>query len=147
MEKYVNQLIELLQEAQHRRPSPCKLGLPDEMEWLEDMMDIETIISGPEYTMEHIFGVEQYYFPPEERLSDSQIQILITEILNLWHVFHYEADMREGEFTEREVYTKLVGYWKESFPLLRGTNGTWHIELYDYEKDWDEETGEYNTDV
>jgi hypothetical protein len=89
--------------------------------------------------MESIFGVPQYYFPPEDRLSDEQVRQLIKGILDLWHVFHYEADFRRGEFNEREQYTKLVEHWKKTHPLFRGTNGAWHIEMFDYEQYWDVE--------
>ena len=146
MEKYVNQLVELLQEAHIHRPNLRKLDLPEDMKGLEDVIDIELAMEEKEKTMEQIFGVEQYYFPPEERLCDNQIQTLTKEILDLWHVFHYDAVTRKGEFTERQIYTKLVNCWKESFPLFRGTNGVWYIELYNYEKNWDEEKGEYVDD-
>jgi hypothetical protein len=103
------------------------------------VIDAEMSMEEDEQTMESIFGVPQYYFPPEDRLSDEQIKQLIKGILDLWHVFHYEADFRRGEFTEREQYTKLVEHWKKTHPLFRGTNGSWHIEMYDYEQYWDEE--------
>lgn len=137
MEKYINQLIELLREAQHRRPAPRKLDLPEDMKGLEDIIDMEMSMQEEEHTMEQIFGVEQYNFPPEARLSDEQVRTLTKEIFDLWHAFNYKAVARKGEFTEREIYTKLVDYWKEPVPLFRGTNGTWYIELYDYETDWD----------
>lgn len=137
MEKYISQLTELLQEAQHRRPTPRYLDLPEEMEGLEDIIDAEMAMAGKGSTLEQIFGIEQYYFPPEERLSDSQIKTLVKEILDLWHVYHYKAVMRKGELSEREIYTKLIGFWKDSFPLFRGSNGTWYVELFDYKNDWD----------
>lgn len=141
MEKYIEQLAERLREAQHRRPEPRKLDLPEEMKGLEDVVEAEAVmLSGKGNTLEQIFGIEQFYFPPEERLSDTQIRTLTKEIFDLWHVFHYKAVARKGEFTEREIYTKLIGYWKKSFPLFRGTNGTWYVEMYDYEKDFDGKT-------
>jgi hypothetical protein len=61
-------------------------------------------------------------------------------------VFHYEAVFRKSEFTEREQYTKLVEQWKKVHPLLKGTNGTWYIEMFDYELNWDEKEGRYLSD-
>jgi hypothetical protein len=129
----------MLQEAHNNRPGPRYIELPEEMECLRDTIDMEMSMEEEEQTMESIFGVPQYYFPPEDRLSDEQVRQLINGILDLWHVFHYEAVFRKGEFTEREQYTKLVAHWKETHPLLRGSSGAWYIELFDYEQNWDEE--------
>ena len=143
MQKYITQLLETLQEAYDNRPAPRYIELSEEMECLRDIIDLEMSMEEEEQTMETIFGVPQVYFPSEDRLSDEQIRQLIRGILDLWHVFHYEADFRKGEFTEREQYTKLVNCWKKTYPLLRGTNGTWHIEMFDYELNWDEEEERY----
>jgi hypothetical protein len=139
MQHYVNQLLDMLQEAHSNRPGPRYLELSEEMECLRDVIDVDMPLEEDEQTMESIFGVPQYYFPPEDRLSDEQIKQLIKGILDLWHVFHYEEDFCRGEFTEREQYTKLVEHWKKTHLLFRGTNVTRHIEMYDYEQYWNEE--------
>ena len=146
MQKYIEQLAEMLEEAKQNRPSPRYLELPEEMECLRDVIDLEMSLEEDEKTMEAIFGVPQIYFPPENRLSDEQISQLIESITTLWRAFHYEADFRKGEFTEREQYAKLVKCWKETYPLFRGTNGIWHIEMYDYEQYWDEKEMRYLTE-
>ena len=146
MQKYVNQLVEILKEAHQNRPSPRYLELPEDMECLRDVIDLEMSLEEDEQTMETIFGVPQIYFPPENRLSDEQINQLMEGIIALWRAFHYEADFRRGEFTEREQYTKLVECWGKTHPIFRGSNGTWHIEMYDYEQCWDEEEIRYLTD-
>ena len=147
MQNYVNQLLEMLQEAHGNRPAPRYFELPEEMECLRDVIDLEmSMEKGEEYTLESIFGVPKIYFPPENRLSDEQIRQLIQGILELWNVFHYEAVFRKGEFTEREQYTKLVDQWEKSHPVLRGTSGTWFIELFDYDLNWDEDEGRYLSD-
>jgi hypothetical protein len=146
MQKYVNQLLEMMQEAHNNRPAPRQLYLPEEMKGLEDIVDLEMSLEEDEHTMESIFGVPQMYFPPENRLSGEQVQQLTEGILDLWHVFNYEADIRKGEFTDREIYTKLVDCWKKSYPLFRGTNGAWHIEMYDYELNWDVKQQKYVDD-
>jgi hypothetical protein len=138
MQQQVNQLLEMLHEAHNNRPAPRDLELYEDMD-LRDIIGIDMPLEEDEHTMESIFGLPQTYFPPEDRLSDSQIKQITGGILDLWHVFHYEAEMRKGEFTDRESYTKLVDCWKETFPLVRGTGNTVHIELYDYEQNWDEE--------
>jgi len=146
MQKYVNQLVEILEEAQQNRPSPRYLELPEDMECLRDVIDLEMSLEEDEKTMEVIFGVPQIYFPPENRLSDEQISQLVESIIALWRTFHYEAAFRKGEFTRREQYTKLIECWKKTYPLFRGSNGTWYIEMYDYEHYWDEEEMRYLTD-
>jgi hypothetical protein len=146
MQHYVTQLLEMLQEAKQNRPSPRYLELPEEMECLRDVIDMEMSLEEEEHTMESIFGIEQIYLPPENRLSDEQICLLIDGITDLWHEFHYYPVFRRGEFTEREQYAKLVNCWKGTYPLVRGESGTWHIEMYDYEQNWDEDELRYLTD-
>jgi hypothetical protein len=146
MQRYIEQLLETMQEAYHNRPAPRYLELPEEMECLRDVIDLEMSLEEEELTMETIFGIPQNYFPPENRLSDEQIRQLTEGILSLWREFHYEAVFRKGEFSERENYTKLVECWKQTHPLFRGTNGTWYIEMFDYEQNWDEESQRYLSD-
>lgn len=146
MQRYIEQLIEMLHEAQSHRPAPRLMELPEEMEALRDVIELEASLKEDGQTMESIFGVPQIYFPPENRLNDEQINQLKEGILELWREFHYEADFRKGEFNERQQYTKLVECWKECVPVFRGTNGTWHIEMFDYEKHWDEEKMRYLSD-
>ncbi|MCZ2101791.1 MAG: hypothetical protein LC107_09675 [Chitinophagales bacterium] len=146
MQRYIEQLIEMLHQAQNNRPSPHDLVLPEEMEGLRGMIELEKSLEEDEQTMENIFGVPQIYFPPEDRLSDEQVQQLKKAIIDLWHAYHYEADFRKGEFNERQQYSKLVAKWKKGVPVLRGTNGTWHLEMFDYEQYWDEDELRYLSD-
>lgn len=138
MQNYIRQLLEILQEAHSNRPLPRYMELPEEMECLRDVIELEKSLEEDEQTMENILGVLQIYFPPENRLTDEQVQQLKRGIIELWRVFHYEADFRRGEFDERQQYTRLEEKWKEHVPIFRGTNGTWHLEIFDYEQYWDE---------
>lgn len=146
MEKYVTQLLEILQAAEENKPAPTQIDLPEEMEGLREIIEMERSLKEDEQLMENIFGVPQYYFPPEDRLSDKQVELLKEGILRLWKAFNYEADFRRGEFNDREQYSKLVEKWKEYAPILRGTNGTWHFEMFDYDLFWDEEEMKYVTE-
>lgn len=112
MNRYVEQRLDLLREARGNRPSPRYMELPEEMACLRDVIELEKSLEEDEQTMENIFGVSQHYFPPEDRLTDEQVQQLKDGILELWRVFHYEAEFREGEFNEREQYTKLSEKWE-----------------------------------
>ena len=132
MHNYLQQLLELLSGAKTRRPRPRELHLPDDMKGLEDVIDLKMSMEEAEKTMEYIFGVERYYFPPAEKLNDEQLTLLVSAILDLWHEFHYEADLPVG-LPARIVYPLLVDCWNRTFPLLRGTNGTWHVEFCHYE--------------
>lgn len=139
MQKYIQQLLELLKTAHDNRPTPSYLELPEEMEALRDVIELKKSLEADEQTMENIFGVPQINFPPENRLTDEQIRQLKDGIMELWQAFNYEADFRKGEFNERQQYTKLVEKWQETVPVYRGTNGTWHIEMFDYDDDWKED--------
>jgi hypothetical protein len=137
----------MMREAHSNKPQPRFLDIPDEMKGIEAIIDLDKAIEeGEEYTLENIFGIEQVYFPPENRLTDAQVHTLLDAILELWRVFHYEAVFRKGEFSERQQYTKLVEYWKHSAPKMRYSNGTWYFEMFDYEKYWDEDEMRYLTE-
>lgn|SRR5690554_625207 len=146
MQAYIDQLIEMLQEAQDNRPFPRYLELSEEMEVLRDVIELERSLEEAEVLMETLLGVPQYYFPPENKLSDEQVQQLIKGIIELWKVFNFVPVFREGEFSERKQYAMLVEKWKEYVPDFRGSNGYWHIEMFDYELDWDENEKRYLTD-
>ena len=118
------------------------MELPEEMEALRDVIEFEKSMEEEQQSMEHIFGVPQINFPPENRLTDEQIRQLKDGIIDLWRAFNYEADFRKGEFDERQQYTKLVEKWKETVPVIRGTNGTWHFEMYDYEDECEDDEWE-----
>lgn len=146
MQNYINQLLEILQEAQNNRPEPRYFELSEEMEPLRDMIELEMSIELEEPIMENLLGVPQNYFPPENRLTDEQIRQLTKGIVELWLVFHFVPDFRNGEFNERQQYTKLVESWKENVPDYRGSNGFWVLEMFDYELNWDEDEMRYLSD-
>ncbi|MFA7445113.1 MAG: hypothetical protein WCY89_04140 [Flavobacteriaceae bacterium] len=146
MQTYINQLLEILNEAHNNRPAPRYLELPEEMECLRDVIEWEMSIGQEEPIMENLLGVPQHYFPPENRLTDDQIKQLTAGIVELWKVFHFVPDFRKGEFDERQQYTKLVEKWKDKVPDFRGSNGFWHLEMFDYELNWDEDEMRYLSD-
>jgi len=146
MQAYIDQLIEMLQEAQNNRPFPRYLELSEEMEVLRDVIELERSLEEDEVLMETLLGVPQYYFPPENKLSDEQVQQLTIGIIELWKVFNFVPVFREGEFSEREQYAMLVEKWKEYVPDFRGSNSYWNLEMFDYELDWDENEKRYLTD-
>lgn len=133
MNRYVEQLLDIMLAARDNREPPRELVLPEEMEFMRDVIELERSMEEDQRTMEDILGVPQHYFPPEDRLTDAHVERLKIGILELWRAFNYEADFREGEFDERQQYTKLVEKWKEHVPYFRGSNGTWHLEMYDYD--------------
>jgi len=132
MEKYLKLLIETLREAYNQKPSPRYLELPKEMESLRDVIDMEMSMQEDEHTLESIFGVSQLYFPPVEKLTDRQVKRLVKEILALWRIYHYEADLPPG-IPARYAYPVLLSCWKITYPVLKGSGGVWHIELCHYD--------------
>jgi len=84
MQRYVTQLLEIPQETHVNHLAPRYLELPEEMEPLRDVIDMEMLFDEDEKTMESIFGVPQIYFPPEDRLSDEQIlQLFFSKFITL----------------------------------------------------------------
>jgi len=70
MQTYITQLLEILKEAQNNRPLPRYLELPEEI----GVIELERSLDEDEATMENLLGVPQYYFPPENLLTEDIIE-------------------------------------------------------------------------
>lgn len=136
MENYIKMLIEMLDEAKERRPQPIDTALLEQQDWFQHMQQEESEMFNPSRTMEQIFGIDRMYFPPETKLTNEQVTILYNAICDLWTTYNYAADFRVTT-PVRQRYEKMLNEWKKGYPLLKGSNATWHIELYHEEGDDD----------
>lgn len=126
MDKYIQQLIEMIREAHENKPEPRKMSFDEEMEEIEGLFDSN------HKTMEYHFGISLDYFPPVEKLEDKHFDILVPEILSLWNTFNYYPSFPE-KLPNKFRYQKMREELKKSNPLLKGTNGIWGIEFCNYD--------------
>ncbi len=88
MQRYVEQLIEDLQEAKkHVPPEPVFSEEYDEFE--EQMLAIET---APDVPVKKLFGISYEELPPADKHTEAQMQQLIDAILETWSEFNISAD-------------------------------------------------------
>ena len=84
MQTYIIQLLGILKEVHNNRSLLRYIQLSEEMEVLRDVIELEKSLEEDELIMENLLGVPQYYFPPENRLTDDQVQILTEGIIEIW---------------------------------------------------------------
>ncbi len=130
MDKYIEQLIELIRAAYQNRPEsePVK-DLEDEF------AEIEAYVSGDfEVVVEEGFGIPQAYFPPEDRLSDAQIDLLVPEFEALWNHFRFYLCFPE-KINQRWKYILMRKELSERHHMIRTEHGAVNIEFCSYDAD------------
>ena len=108
MERYIEQLVEDLREAKHKTRPP-KMILPTNLEFVRG---VEEYLHGEQYEMGKLFGIEKKQFPPIEKLTTKQIQILTNELIKLWLEFKFIPDFPK-KLPLKYKYKLLVDYLEE----------------------------------
>ena len=159
MKRYIEQLIDDLQAAKNLVPKQKPQEEMTSGEVWDELIEIDRIIDEePDRPLHNIFGIDPSNFPPPEKLTTKQAQLLATEILDLWAAFHIEASYPE-KFPLEKLYPMLVEKFKK--PFLYFPMGITGIEFCHYEpkecpfgdeycrcKEWElESTGEGNETI
>ena len=84
----------------------------------------------PRSTMFFHFGLRPEVFPPAERLSDEQMDLLVPAIRRLWATFNFSASLPDRA-PSRVVYPLLVE--RMNRPAMLMEFGVTGIEFCDYE--------------
>jgi hypothetical protein len=109
MERYISQLIEDLQAAKSKK-------IQNEEE---------------KATMEEYFEIKQTAFPPADRLSESQINVLNDAIQSLLYSHNYMVNITMlKDLPAQNLYQYLVKQWTEKIPYV--TSGLLGLEFCDY---------------
>lgn len=127
MQKYINQLV-----ADIKAIAADPLPIPEIKEGEVLPFEVENWIhTGPLSTMGKLFDLEKIQFPTEEKLTDSQKEILVDAMLDLWKAYRFAADFPK-KLPKTMKYQPMVDCLESEAPLV-GANGTFHIEFCDYE--------------
>lgn len=135
MDRYVQQLIEDLRAAAEHVPAPGEIWSGVDMNnpaELEDIAYVEQYLNGDPQKLSKIVGVEQMVFPPPEKLAETQIALLCTEMIRLLEAYHFVPDFPSG-LPESIKYRLLRERW-ESEQVFVGA-GEVHMEFCHYEPD------------
>jgi len=129
METYIAQLLEDLQEGSRQLPpAPFLTGDPDYLS-LDYIEEWET---APYHPFGTVMGIEGVVFPPDERLSDEQVERLSEAILALWASRNVFADLPD-ELPWRVAYRLLVQRWAGEPIQFLAQGMNCHLEFCDYE--------------
>jgi len=130
MERYIEQLIEDLRDARRFAPKQKHHDKKTKEEVWDELIEIDRIIDEePDRPLHNIFGIDPAIFPPTEKLTNVQSQLLASEILELWNAFHIEASYPEN-FPLNKLYPMLVEKFKK--PFLYFPMGLTGIEFCNY---------------
>ncbi len=133
MKRYIEQLIEDLQEAKSYAPKQKAASEMTENEFMEELYEIDRIIDEEEdKPMYNIFGIDPQIFPPHEKLTDEQATLLSSKIIDLWAEFNIDA-VYPVNFPLAKLYPLLVEKFKE--PFLYFPMGMTDIEFCNCEPD------------
>ena len=129
MDKYIEQLIELIRAAYQNRLEQNG----SEMDLDDEFAEIEAYISGDfEVRVDEAMGIPQSYFPPEDRLTDAQIDLLAPEFEGLWNHFRFSMCFPE-KLNNRWKYKLMRKELAEAHQILKTENGMVHIEFCSYD--------------
>ncbi|MFA5044516.1 MAG: hypothetical protein WC542_01130 [Paludibacter sp.] len=133
MDDYIELLIEKMHEARERRStnsSITALEIQDETELFSSKFidEITSTFTNMD-TLENQFGIPSNYFPPEEKLNDDQLRLLISEMLYLWSSFKIESECIFPDLPLRILYTEMLKCWNDIYPRITASYGTLQIKL------------------
>lgn len=125
MKNYLRQLIDDMHEAATNLPVKPYYDIPPEAEGLEYVIEWENAQPKP---MQEWFGIDKTAFPPVDKLTASQLDIMVVEILKLWEAYNFEALLPEGLPT-KVAYNVLTGFFDKNITWV--SKGISSINLCD----------------
>jgi hypothetical protein len=128
MKRYIEQLIEDLNEAKKRIPDEIKFS-EDYEEFEEQMLSVE---NSPDITMEALFGISMIQLPPADKLTEEQMQLLTEAILDTWAAFSLSADF-PGDLPIKLQYELLRGQFEEKIHYMPGWTHHFNFCIIDCE--------------
>jgi hypothetical protein len=131
MQRYVEQLVEQLRAAQTLVVTPAYVELDEEFKESEGIRGAEEYLAGPIGTLEGLLKIKRGQFPPDHKLNEEQVVLLVEETLDLLEAHHYVADLPE-DITPRDAYNALLRRWGEEVSYV--TSGNLHLEFWEDEE-------------
>jgi len=127
MIKYLTHLIEDMQQAAKNLPAKPYLELSEDDECLRGVIEYESIEPKP---MQEWFGIDKANFPPAEKLSNDESELMVKEIIKLWHAYNFDPVLPKN-LPARIAYQTLVNYFDK--PVTWVSEGIIGIEFCEYD--------------
>lgn len=131
MDKYIEQLLEMMLEAYKNRPESEKFADTDEGHFAE----IEAFVKGgDERRVDLVMGIPQDYFPPEEKLTDEQIERIVPAFIALWNHFRFDLCFSE-KINSRWKYILMRRELANDHLFMKLENSSVGLEFCSYDPD------------
>ncbi|MBE9512058.1 MAG: hypothetical protein IMY71_14410 [Bacteroidetes bacterium] len=134
MERYIEQLIEDIRHSATRVQPPGELWEDVDMDNPNEVKDIsfvEQYINGEPQQLSLIIGIGKEQLPPPNQLRDTQVTLLLNEMVQLLRKFHFVPDFPE-KAPDNLRYKVLRDHWDDEHVLVGA--GEVHIEFCDYDE-------------
>ncbi len=127
MQTYINQLIEEMHKAAKDLPAKPYYDIPPEAEGIEYIIEWENTELKP---MQEWIGIDKANFPPAEKLTKEELELMVEEIIKLWQAYNFSAVLPEY-LPVGIAYKVLVDYFNK--PVEWISKGIIDIEFCDYD--------------
>ena len=127
MERYLQQLVDDLKKAAKNAPQPkhsVNKPVNDEQSFLDHIKQVELYLHGPREKLSDIIGVPLSILPGDKKLTDSQLEILVDEMIKLWQAWNIHPEYPQG-VPARMLYQAMRREWESEQSLMDG--GMIHI--------------------
>jgi ribosomal protein L22 len=105
MNIYIQQLLELIDEAQNKATAPI-----DHHDLETEQYFAEEFLQGRPEMISKVVGINKYHFPSTDKLSDTQISILLEAIEKLLLAYNWEFMFPEN-VSEILKYQFIIDHW------------------------------------
>jgi len=109
MQKYIDQLIEDLNQAAQDPPNLPYIEIPEQGKEQEEIGELAT---SPYKTIEDLTGIDQDSFPPVIRLDADQCKQVNKAIFNVYDALRLQAIDIPPNYPEEQLYDVLTSHWQ-----------------------------------
>ncbi len=135
MKRYIEQLLEDIRKAALSAPHlhERKQYMSDEEELDEHFEEIERYVQGEnDRPLSSIVGIPAIMLPAAEKLTKSQIKLIVKELVKMLNSWNFYPDFPE-KVPDEMKYRALISVWNSEQTYMR--SGRMHIEFCDYDPD------------
>lgn len=127
MHNYLKHLIADMRQAAKNLPTKPHYDIPPGAEDMAYVIEWENAKTKP---MQEWFGIAKENFPPPEKLTESQISLMVTEMLRLWEAYHFYPNLPDN-LPAKFTYKVLVNFLDKDIAWVSEGEGI--VELCDYD--------------
>jgi hypothetical protein len=109
MQKYIDQLVDDLNETAQSLPNLPYIEIPDQFKELEDLAELAT---SPFKTIEELTGISKELFPPMIQLDADQCKQVNRAIFKIYDALRLQPTDIPPNYPEELLYDLLTSHWQ-----------------------------------